>query len=179
MLFLGRLFRENFSLGFSWLLWLASNPWHSRLAAALRPVSSRGCLPSVSVSWSKVSSSCENSSCIRFRVPSNPVGPHFFLKIFFLMWTIILSLYWICSNISAAVYVLGVLAVGSFEPQLRMQPQRLHWKWSLNDWTTRKSPWPRLNLLHRQRHYFQIRSHSEVLGHMNFEEYYSIQYMDA
>ena len=32
-----------------------------------------------------------------------------------------------------------------------------------------KSPvWPQLNLLHLQRHYFQIRSHSEVLGHMNF-----------
>ena len=69
---------ETFFLGFSWLLRVASNPWHSPRAAASRPVSSRGCLPSVSVSGSKVSSSYENSSCIRFRVPSNPVGPNFF-----------------------------------------------------------------------------------------------------
>ena len=75
--------RGDIFLGFSWLLRVASNPWHSWLAASSWPVPSRGCLPSLSVSWSKVSSSYENSSCIRFRVPSNPVGPHFFIKIFF------------------------------------------------------------------------------------------------
>ena len=129
-------------------------------------MSSRGCLPSVSVSRSKVSSSCENSSCIRFRVPSNSVGPHFFLKIFFFFNVD----HYFKSVLNLFQYFFWCFGCGIFAPQLGMQPSAsaLEGEASMTGPPGKSPVWPRLNLLHRQRHYFQIRSHSEVLGHMNF-----------
>ena len=71
----------------------------------------------------------KNSSCIRFRVPSNPVGPHFFIKIFFYVDHYFKSLlnllqYFFCC-LCPGFWLWGC---GIFAPQPGMKPSAPHWK---------------------------------------------------
>ena len=125
----------------SWLSAVLGVLWPVAASFQWLPLPSRGCLPSLSVSWSKVSSSYENSSCIRFRVPSNPVGPHFFIKIFFNVDNYFKSLlnllqYFFCCLCPG----FGCEAVGSSRPSQGWNPQPRTGRRSLNDWTTMEVP---------------------------------------